>query len=85
MIELSERLKGKTEFFCGSCQNHKPIDALGIIKTTPKREVYTCNSCCVRRSANVRIPSRAKIKGVRISAILKNNVAAYITHLNLKE
>ncbi len=85
MIELSGRLIGKTVFFCSSCQHHKPIEALGQIKTMRKTEAYTCNSCCVRRSANVRKPSRAKIKGVRISKVLKNNVATYITHLNLKE
>ncbi len=85
MIELSEKLKGKSEFFCYACYKYHPISALGKIITTPKKENYQCNKCNDKASLNKRIPSKAKFYGKRGTAVLKDSVAKYVACLNLKE
>ena len=84
MVVLSEKLKGKTEFFCRNCNSHKSISALGRIITTPKKEDYTCNSCVLKCERNRRQPSIRKHLRIKSTKDLKTNVDKYIEGLNLK-
>ncbi len=84
VIELSEKLKGKSEFFCYACYKHHPISALGKIITTPKKENYQCNKCNDKALLNIRVPSKAKFHGNRGTRILKDSVDKYVACLNLK-
>lgn len=83
MVVLSEKLKGKSEFLCRSCSNYKPISALGNIRTTPKKEVYSCSSCLLKYEKNLRCPSIRKHVRIRATKNLKTNVDKFIKSLNL--
>ena len=83
MVVLSEKLKGKSEFFCRSCGHYKPISALGNIITTPKKEDYCCSSCLLKYEKNLRCPSIRKHVRIRTTKNLKTNVDKFIKSLNL--
>ena len=84
MVVLSEKLKGKTEFFCRGCGFFKPICALGRIITTPKKEDYHCSTCVVKAERNVQLLHLSKKGSTNATKVLKSNVVKYIEGLNLK-